>query len=74
MEWRLVYNKNRNRIHFTGDENKGFLRVKFDASDVKVIIFPDERIKQIALQNKTIRDFFSNHMPIMATLDDCHSF
>jgi hypothetical protein len=74
MEWRLVYDESPNHKHFTKGKGKDIFRVKFKASDIKVIIFPDEDIKQIISKNKIIRKFFSEHMPIMATLDDCCNF
>ena len=73
MEWRLVYHKN-NSTHFTKDEAENVRRLKFEASDIKVIIFPDENTKQQSLSDKFIRDYFSEHLPIMATLEDCRNF
>jgi hypothetical protein len=74
MEWRLVYDESPNNKHFTKGEPEGIRRLKFKASDIKVIIFPDENIRQKSLENETIRKYFSEHMPIMATLDDCRNF
>ena len=73
MEWRLVYHKN-NSTHFTKDEAENVRRLKFEVSDIKVIIFPDENTKQQSLSDKFIRDYFSEHLPIMATLEDCRNF
>ena len=53
---------------------EGIYRLKFKASDIKVIIFPDEDTRQMSLKDETIRKYFSEHMPIMATLDDCCNF
>ena len=72
MEWRLVYDESSK--HFTSDETEGIHRLKFEASDIKVIIFPDENTKQQSLSNNAIRDYFSKHLPIMATLEDCSNF
>lgn len=74
MEWRLVYDESPDNKHFTNGEGEGIYRVKFDASDVKVIIFPNENIKQIALNDDTISKYFSRYMPIVATLQDCPNF
>ena len=74
MEWRIVYDESPNNKHFTKSNEKGVFRLKFNASDVKVIIFPNEDIKQIALKDSTLKKFFSVHIPIIATLDDCHNF
>lgn len=72
MEWRLVYDER--STHFTNGETKNVHRLKFEASDIKVIIFPDENTKQQSLSDNVIRDYFSKHLPIMATLDDCRNF
>jgi len=74
MEWRLVHDESSNNKHFTKGKGTGIHRLKFVASDIKVIIFPDEDIKQMSLKDETIRKYFSEHMPIMATLDDCCNF
>jgi len=74
MEWRLVYDESPNHKHFTKGREEGVFRVKFKASDVKVIIFPDEGIKQAILRDETVQKFLSEHIPIMAALDDCCDF
>ena len=74
MEWRLVYDESPKNKHFTKDKGKGIYRLKFVASDIKVIIFSDEDIKKMSLKDETIRKYFSEHMPIMATLADCSNF
>ncbi len=72
MEWRLVYDESSK--HFTNGEAENVRRLQFEASDIKVIIFPDENTKQQSLSDKVIRDYFSKHLPIMATLEDCRNF
>jgi hypothetical protein len=72
MEWRLVYDER--STHFTNGEAKNVRRLQFEASDIKVIIFPDENTKQQSLSDNVIRDYFSKHLPIMATLEDCRNF
>jgi hypothetical protein len=72
MEWRLVYDES--SAHFAKDEAGKVHRLQFKASDIAVIIFPDENTKQHSLRDKFIRDYFSEHLPIMATLDDCLNF
>ena len=71
MEWRLVHGPNNNYFKSIGD---GVHRLEFEASDIKVIIFPDENTKQLSLKDDYIRKYSSDHMPIMAILDDCGSF
>jgi hypothetical protein len=74
MEWRLVYDESPNNKHFTKGKGNDIHGLKFVAHDIKVIIFPDEDTKQMSLKDKHIRNYFSEHMPIMATLDDCRNF
>ena len=73
LEWRLVQDESSNNKPFT-DEGNGVHRLKFAAHDIKVIIFPDEDTKQRSLKDDDIRKYFSEHIPIMATLDDCRNF
>lgn len=72
MEWRLVYDEISK--HFSYVEAEKVHRLQFMARDIAIIIFPDENIKQQSLRDKFIRDYFSEHLPIMATLDDCLNF
>jgi len=74
MEWRIVYDESPNNKHFTKGKGNGVHRLKFAAHDIKVIIFPDEYTKQLSLKDEAIRKYFSKHMPIMATLEDCSNF
>ena len=71
MEWRLVHGSN--NTPFTNKGN-GVYRLKFEASDIKAIIFPNERIMQMSLKDEEIKKYFSKHMPNMATLEDCCQF
>ncbi len=70
MEWRLVYDENRAGDYFkqVGD---GVYRLPFKAQDVKVLVFPDEATKRLALQDRNVSDYFSPHAPIMPTLAAC---
>jgi len=74
MEWRLIHDESSNNKHFEKGKDKGIHRLKFEASDIKVIIFPDEGIMQMSLEDETIKRYFSKHMPIMVTLEDCRNF
>lgn len=74
MEWRLVYDENPDNTHFIKGESDGVYRLKFTADDIKVVIFPDENTKQLSLKDEAIKEYFSEHMPIMATLDECSNF
>jgi len=74
MEWRLVYDENSTNKHFTKGAGNGVYRLGFAASDIKVIIFPDDDVKRMALLDDTLRVYFAKHTPIIATLDDCGNF
>jgi hypothetical protein len=71
MEWRIVQHANDKNIKDIGN---GVHRLKFEATDIRVIIFPNEDTKQLSLKNDYIKKYLSAHMPIMATLDDCLNF
>ena len=72
MEWRLVYDES--STHFTKDETEGIHRLRFEAKDIKVIIFPDDVTKKQSLGDEFIRKYFLGHLPIMATLEECSNF
>lgn len=74
MEWRLVYDETPNNKHFTKGEADGIHRLRFQTSDVKVIVFPDEHVKQMSLEDPAMKNYFSEHMPIVVTLGDCSNF
>ena len=71
MEWRLVHDEK--STHFSSSESDVY-RLKFEASDIKLIILPDEITKRQSLGDEFIRKYFSEHLPIMATLDECSNF
>ena len=73
MEWRIVHDESPDNKHFKA-EKKGVYRLTFAAPDIKVIIFPDGDTKQLSLRDEVIRKHFSEHMPIMATLEECSNF
>lgn len=73
MEWRLVHDGRSDNRHFVADGHDVY-RVRFAIRDIRVIIFPDEGTKQLALDNDIIKKHFSEHMPMMATLEDCDNF
>jgi hypothetical protein len=76
MEWRVV--------HLEYLELKGYIAVQDKKShiyrllvkpqDIKVIVFPDEETKQMAIMDKFILDYFKDRQPIMTALPDCAHF
>lgn len=53
---------------------KGVYRFIFAPSDIKIIIFPDEKTKKRSFNDETIKEFIFQHTPITVTLDDCDNF
>jgi len=76
MEWRIVFDEGRQNTHFSrcDADQKDECRLKFGIRDVKLIVLPDEITRKMALQNKKMQDHFSEHTPILVTLDDCAHF
>ena len=74
MEWRLVYDESPDNKHFIKGKSKDFYRLKFGPSDIKIIIFPNEHIMQMSLKDADLKKYFSKHMPILVTLEDCTNF
>ena len=74
MEWRIVYDENPDNPYFKKGNEDGVYRFQFDASDVKVIIFPDEKTKLLSLADNKLQINFSRHLPIIATVEECKSF
>ena len=74
MEWRIIYDEDPANPYFTKGTEEGVYRFIFEPTDVKVIIFPDEETKLLALDDAKLRSVFSRHLPIIATLEECKSF
>ena len=74
MEWRIVYDENPKNDNITKGNNEGEFRFKFAPKDVTVIIFPDEATRKMALCDSTLQIYFSQHTPILVTIDDCKDF
>ena len=74
MEWRIVHDENPNDDYIKKGKKKGVYRFKFTASDIKVVIFPDEKTKNMSFNDEVIKEFYTQHTPITVTLDDCDNF
>jgi hypothetical protein len=74
MEWRIVHDEKPTNKHFQKGKSIGIHRLKFEASDVQLIVFPNDYIKQMALEDPDLKMHFSKHMPILVTLEDCSNF
>lgn len=73
MEWRVVYNETDSTYWKRGNK-KGEHRFLFQPKDVKVIVFPDECTKQLALTDGELQKLLLKHMPSLMTLEDCRHF
>jgi hypothetical protein len=74
MEWRIVYDEDASNQYFTKGKKDGEYRLKFENGDVKVIIFPNEKTKSLSLADDDLKKVFSDHLPIIATLEECKNF
>lgn len=74
MEWRLVYGENSDRSGAWTIPKRYEHRVKFDPGDVKVIVFPNDRVKQLTLEDADMKTFFRNQQPNLVMLEDCPHF
>jgi len=70
-EYRIVYHERPNESPFTRDHEHLVHRLPFGLHDLKIVIFPDEQTKELALKDKFIKEYFSVSMPIIMTLDEC---
>ncbi len=73
LEWRVVYGEKLDAGHFTRVPD-GTYRWKFAPKDVRLLVFPDETAKVMALNDAVLKPLFSKHTPIMLTLEDCANF
>lgn len=74
LEWRIVH---LDRLESEGritvqDRNEHIFRIKLERDDVKALVFPDKRTKDIALENRDIVGLINK--PICVTMDDCENF
>ena len=74
MEWRIVYDEKPDNNLFTKGKAEGVFRLMFVPSDIKVLIFPNDYVKSITLNNEFLKGLFSQNLPITVTLDDCNNF
>ncbi len=75
MEWRIVQ-----LDHMIGryikelDAANGLYRLVLSPHDIRLLVFPEEQTKLMAMQDPGIANFFHGEWPIMVTIDDCRSF
>ena len=73
MEWRLVHDET-SSSHFTKSAVAGVYRLVFTPMDARLVIFPDEATKRLSLQSGEMELYFRQHLPVLATLQDCSNF
>jgi len=74
MEWRLVFDEKSIGERLSKDKKEGEYWFTFPASEIKIVIFPDEETKIMAYDDKTLKETFSKHLPTLVTLEDCADF
>lgn len=71
MEYRIVYNEKPNESPFIRGNKRLVHRLPFVVKDFKIVIFPNEETKELALKDKYIKEYFTLSMAIILTLDEC---
>jgi hypothetical protein len=76
MEWRIVFDKDINGAYFAQDQKiKNGFRLKISPGDVKIIVLPNEEVKQKFYLDHDLSNYFSGtSKPEIVTLDDCKNF
>lgn len=74
LEWRITH---LTRLEEAGlvtvqDQNENIYRIKLEKADIKVLVFPDDQTKTLALGNTDIASLIQK--PICVTMDDCENF
>jgi hypothetical protein len=75
MEWRIVQ-----LDHMTGtyieeqEAANGLYRLILSPRDIRLLVFPDEQTRLMAMQDEDIANFFNGVWPIMTTIEDCRNF
>ena len=73
LEWRITHLRRLDGKYLTTqDAARHIYRIKIKPDDVKVLVFPDDRTKSMALQREDIRRLLNN--PICCTLTDADNF
>lgn len=72
MEWRIVLDTSGT---FTADSLvPDAYRMKFDPADVALIVFPDQDVMRLTLNDSDMKSFFAVHQPDLLLLEDCKHF
>ncbi len=75
MEWRVVHVDRLMGKYIVSDEKAdGVFRLVLSARDVRIIVFPDNATRMLALRDQFLQDYFGCDWPIVTTLDECEEF
>jgi len=80
-EWRVVMpvilrqDPGKNPLfHHIGYKEEPEAKIWFTQDDLKVLIFPDPKTRDMALKDDSIFKWFGRKFPIMATIEECLNF
>jgi len=76
MEWRVVHT---DRLENQGliaclDREHHVYGLKVSAREIRIIVFPDDATRMLALRDESLQHYFGNDWPIVTTLDECAEF
>jgi len=74
MEWRLVYGESLDSSKAFTNPKRGIHRVRFEPGNVKLIIFPNDNVRQQTLNDNDMKQFFAIHQPDLILLENCNHF
>ena len=75
MEWRIVHTYNLMGKYLVEDEEKErCYRVLVRPEDIKILVSPDHKTKEMSIEDNKIQKFFRDGFPMMTTVEDCKSF
>ncbi|MGD9015610.1 MAG: abortive infection system antitoxin AbiGi family protein [Candidatus Omnitrophota bacterium] len=74
LEWRITHlDRLEDEGHIIAqDRDNHIYRIRLSREDIKVLVFPDERTKTLALNRRDVIDLIDK--PICVTMDDCENF
>lgn len=74
LEWRITHltQLEEQGLITVQDSAKDIFRIKLKKRDVKIIVFPDDKTKDLAMHNSEIKNHIEN--PIFVKMNDCENF
>lgn len=76
MEWRILHSDLLEREGYIIKAKQGSdLFLKLAPNDIKIIVFPNHKVKKMALEDYWLKkNLFSKRMPMITTVSDCNNF